>query len=146
LATVTGILTDFLNVPLAAFSPEIWFTPSGPAISNAANTALFSTKPIVVIPAADGTFTVNLQSTDFLQPSVWYMVSVRWLDSVGGYVGIDFIDWQLFVPTAGGAIGGIIAAPSNPAQVWVGETPPANPTPGTWWLIPSTSDLFEWSN
>lgn len=143
MAFVTGKLNDFGLDTLTAFHPEIVFTPSGPAIGP---TVLFATRPIVAIPAADGTFSVDLSPTEDIRPDRWYAISIRWLDSAGGYIAVDFPDWQLRVPPAGGTLSDILNVPANPAQVWVFETPPANPTPGTWWLNPTTGDLNEWSN
>jgi hypothetical protein len=140
LATVTGTLTDFGLAALAAYSPQLIFTPSGPAINT---TSLLGTRPITVTPAADGTFTVTLATTEDMQPATWYTISAQWLNSTGGYIGRDFPEWQLFVPTAGGNITALLSIPTNPAQVWVNPVAPANPTPGTWWLNPLTADLFE---
>lgn len=143
MANVTGTLKDFRSLEFSSLSPTVTFTASGPAVSGA---SLFSTVPVVVTPASNGTFTVALQATDAVHPGVWYTVKVSWLDSVGGYVGLDYPGWKLFVPTAGGAIGDLISVPANPAMVWTGEYPPTNPTPGTWWLQASTGELKEMSN
>lgn len=142
MAIVTGKLTDFGLALLTPYAPELVFVPSGPAVIAG---ALLATKPVVVIPAADGSFTVNLQPTDATQTVFWYTLTVEWLNSSGGYVGKDFPDWKLFVPTSGGTIGDLVTAPANPAMVWIGESEPPNPSVGTWWLIPSTGDLKEWS-
>lgn len=140
---VTGVLSDFGLATLAAFNPEIVFTPSGPAISA---TRLLATKPIKVTPDPDGSFSLTLAPTNSMHPVTWYTISVQWLDSAGGYIGIDFPDWQLFIDNAGGNIIDLLNIPANPAQVWVSTTAPDNPTPGLWWLNPTTGDLYEWSN
>lgn len=140
--TVTGTLSDFGLAALAPYSPELVFTPSNPAV-NATN--ILGTRPIRVTPTATGTFTVVLASTDDMRPATWYTISAQWLDPNGGYVGKDFADWQLRVPVAGGALVDLLGIPANPAQAWVDEIAPANPTPGLWWLTPSTADLKEWS-
>lgn len=145
MALVTGKLTDFGLAALAPFKPEIVFTPNGNAISP---TSLLSTKPVVAVPAANGTFSVQLAPTVDVHPATWYRVSVRWLepDSFGsGYAGMDFPDWKLFVPLEGGTLTRLLELPANPAQVWVGVDPPTNPTPGLWWLQ-HNGDLSEWSN
>lgn len=143
MAFVTGTLTDFGLAALAAYAPEIVFTPSGPGVND---TTLFATRPISVTPAANGSFAVNLAPTEDIRPDRWYAISMRWLDSSGGYIGVDFPDWQLRVPSAGGKVNDLLNVPANPGQVWVSETPPTNPSPGTWWLNPTTGDLNEWSN
>lgn len=151
MATVTGRLNDFGLEALAAFSPEIVFTPSGPAVGG---NVLYASRPIVCIPASNGDFTVELAATEGLHPAQHYTIAVQWLNSAGGYISKDFIDWELSVPEAGGVFADLVAAPANPAQVWVGLTAPANPTPGTWWLESNPADitdplntgnLYEWS-
>lgn len=148
---VTGTLRDFNITTLAAYSPRIIFTASSAATSP---TRLYSTKPIVVTPNLAGDFEVFLQATDTLNPSVWYTIRVEWLDSDGGYVGVDLLEWKLFVTDDGGSIGDLLAVPANPAQVWIGLEPPPHPTPGLWWLQANpdnpddprnTGDILVWS-
>jgi hypothetical protein len=152
MATVTGILTDFNLQSLDSYSARIIFTASEPATLPG---RLLSTKEIVVIPGADGSFSVDLRPTDAITPQVFYRVRIEWLDSDGGFVGTDYIGWRLFVPSDGGPIGDLLSMPSNPSMVWEGPTPPENPTPGTWWLQVNPDDpddprntgqLYEWSN
>lgn len=150
--TVTGTLRDFKLDTLNSLSPRIVFTASEPAVTS---NAILSTRPIVVIPNAAGGFTVELQSTDSVRPLIHYNVRVEWLESDGGYVGVDLLGWPLFVPAEGGSIGDLVSTSSIPAQVWVGLTPPPPPvTPGTWWLETNPDDpsdprntgrLYEWS-
>lgn len=141
--TISGNLKDFGLGAMAQFHPEIVFTPSGPATRP---TTLLVTQPIVAIPSAgSGWFSVELVSTANIRPARWYEVAVQWLNSSGGYVRKDYLDWKLFVPPAGGDIGELLAVPTNPVNVYVNETSPLNPAAGTWWLKPSTGDLFEWT-
>jgi len=150
--TVTGTLRDFKLDTLNSLSPRVIFTASEAAVTS---NAILSTRPIVVIPNAAGGFTVELQSTDSVQPLVFYRIRVEWLESDDGYVGVDLLDWPLYVPAEGGSIGDLLGTPSNPMQVWIGLTPPPSPvTPGTWWLVSNpddvtdprnTGELFEWS-
>jgi hypothetical protein len=153
MANVTGTLTDFGLNSLSAFSPRILFIPSGPAVSGA---SLFSDKPLIVVPAADGSFYINLQPTDALMPNVYYTVRIEWLDSSNSYVGVDAITWPLYVPSGGGSIGDLIRVPMNPALVWVDLAPPTEgtETPGSWWLQlnpddpndpANTGDLYQWA-
>lgn len=143
MALVTGTLKDFGLDALAAYAPTIKFIPSGPGVND---TTLFASRVIEVVPAADGSFSVDLAPTEDVRPDRWYSISLGWLNGAGVPVGFDAIDWQLRVPIAGGTIPDLVNAPANPAQVWVSESAPANPTPGTWWLNPTTGDLNEWSN
>ena len=150
--TVTGTLRDFKLDTLNSLSPRIIFTASEPAVTS---NAILSTRPIVVIPNAAGGFTVELQSTDSVQPLVFYRIRVEWLEDTGGYVGVDFVDWPLYVPSDGGSIGDLLSTPSNPASVWIDLEPPPEPVaPGTWWLRSSATNpddprntgyLYEWS-
>lgn len=148
MAVVTGTLRGFGLESLAAFQPEVVFTPSGPALHG---DTVLATRPVVVIPAADGSFSATLSLTTFMQPAQAYRMSVRWLDPAGNYVSVDEFAWDLLVPAEGGAISALLAAPQNPTTVWVGPTPPLNPGNGSWWLDASTDgtsgngDLYEWS-
>jgi hypothetical protein len=153
MATVTGTLADFGLSLLTAYSPKIIFTPSGPATGPGAGSARFllATRPIECIPAPDGKFSVELYPNEASIPATHYTIRIEWrdpnaFDDDRGYVGRDDPDWELVVPNLGGSIADLLKLPSNPAQTWVGDLPPDNPTPGTWWLLPSTGDIFEWSN
>ena len=143
---VTGTLHDFNLQPLAGFRPEIVFTASAPAVLNP---RFFVTKPVVVTPSAAGTFTVELAATTLLRPEVWYAVSVRWLDPLGGYTTSDFTLWKVRVPPAGGNIADLVETAPTPQQTWIGPTPPAGGrTAYMWWIDTSSVPpvLNEWSN
>jgi len=151
MAIVTGTLTDFGLQALTSLSPRIIFTASEPATLSG---RLFATVPIVVTPSATGTFSVDLQPTDFVTPGVFYRVRVEWLDAAGGYVGVDLLDWPLYVPAGGGAIGDLVQVDANPALAWVGvDPPPQLPVRTVWWLQVNPDDpddpratgiLYEW--
>lgn len=145
MAAVTGTLRDFGLEALATSAPRIIFAPSGNAVLGP---YLLATTAIIVTPDTPGTFTANLAPTTDTVPDCWYNIRIEWLDpynSTSGYIGMDLLDWALRVPPEGGDISTLLSIPSNPAQVWIDSSPPANPTPGTWWLDPSTGDLMEWS-
>jgi hypothetical protein len=143
MATVTGALSDIGINAFPELQPRLIFTPSGPAT---AATRLFATKPVIVpVASGSGTFTVDLQPTDGMRPAIWYVVTIEWLDPAGNYVSADFLEWKLFVPSGGGNFGDLVQAPLNPLLFWVSETPPTDPTPGQYWLTPSTGDLKKWS-
>jgi hypothetical protein len=129
--TVTGTLRDFNITTLAAHSPRIIFTASGVAFSP---TRIYSTIPIVVTPDLAGDFSVFLQATEDVDPAIWYTIRIEWLDSDGGYVGVDLVEWKLFVPSAGGSIGDLMEVPANGVRIWVDIDPPKYPSPGTLWL------------
>ena len=141
---VYGNLRTFGLQSLDGFFPEIYFIPSEPAV---AGSELFATKRVKAVYAAGGGFEVELQSTENATPAFFYRIRIEWLNGAGIATGLDLPDWKLYVPVGGGILADLVAAPSNPGQVWVGENPPNPPvTPGTWWLIPSTGDLYEWEN
>lgn len=141
-ATITGNLTDFSETKMNDYQPRITFSPSGPAMNGQ---QMLVTRPIVVTPNSAGGFQVSLAPNENYSPATTYKVRVDWLDSGGNCVFSDHMPWDLVVPTTGGDIGDLLKVPANPASVWISETPPPRPTPGTWWLVPSTGNLYEWS-
>lgn len=144
MAVITGTLLDFSLDALAPYSPRLIFAGSQPAT---AGDRLLSTKPFGVRVEADGSFSVDVQPTDVVTPAAYYTIRIEWLDSAGGFVGVDFVDWRLYVPSEGGAVGDLLEAPSNPGMVWVGLTPPPDPiTPGTWWLHANPNNLYDSQN
>jgi hypothetical protein len=141
MATVTGELKDFGMEDLSSLAPVVTFTPSTVGVLSS---ELFATRPIKVVPADDGSFSVELQATEELQNVVFYSLSISWLNSSGGFLSVDLPDWKIRVPGDGGAIGDLISAPTNPALTFVNETAPLNPSVGQLWLVPSTGDLYRW--
>jgi hypothetical protein len=142
--TVTGALQDFGLESLNAYKPEIIFTPSGAA---SARNSLFASRPIKVIPASNGSFTVTLANTTILRPEVWYNISIRWLDPLAGYQAADFPQWRVRVPGAGGLLGDLIEAQPSSQETWIGDYPPNNPAPYLWWIDTSVLPpvLNEWN-
>lgn len=150
MAKIYGTLLDFSLDALAPFSPRLIFAGSQPATSGE---RLHSTKSFMVAVAADGSFSVDVQPTDNLIPAAYYTVRVEWLDSDGGFVGVDFPDWRITVPASGGAIGDLLGSPVEPSLAWINLSAPRNPVRGTWWLkanpadpndIRNTGELFVW--
>lgn len=121
MALVSGQLSDFGLQSLAAMSPTVIFSPSG---SGTLGSRLFSSTPIRVTPAADGTFTVDLQPTDGVVPAAWYTVSIEHLNDGGRYTHYDVLGYKLFVPISGGELGDLPDAPLSPATVLVSLDPP----------------------
>lgn len=121
MALVTGELNDFGLQPLAAKDPRVIFTASS---SGTLGRKLFSSDPIVVYPAPDGTFTVDLQPTDGVVPEVWYEVSIEHLNESGRFTHYDVLGYRLFVPITGGELGDLPEAPLSPSTVLVSLDPP----------------------
>lgn len=143
MALVTGTLADFGRGNLAARNPELVFTPSA-ATTTIDDSYLLTAVPIVVTPSADGSFTVDLEPVDNMTTPVFYRIQVRLLDSVAGYVFIDFPDWRLAVPFEGGALHDLVPFPVAGGAVWTTATGdiPDEAVEGDLLFDTSTSDLF----
>jgi len=138
MATVTGTLTDFGLAALTAFQPTLIFTADSPAVTTG---GVLSARPIRVTPASDGSFTVDLVASSFTTPEVTYTLRIEWLDSAGGYIGLDILK-GLVVPPGSSNIDTLSSIPIS--RWWVGVDPPPNPEANTWWLDTDTGDLKEW--
>lgn len=143
LVTITGTLTDWGLAVLAAYQPQVVFTPEGPAFKGK---RVLSTKPVKVTPDAIGDFTVQLEPTNDSRPYRRLTVSVEWQEpgrpGETGWRSVDVIT-GFQVPPQGGYIGDIAALDYDPTSAWVGVLPPLNPAISTWWLHPITGDLME---
>lgn len=142
MALVTGTLIDFGLEPMDGYAPEIVFHPSTPGLSGI---AILASKPVEVTPAANGYFEVDLTPTAEVSPPMQYTIQLRWLELPTRKVRSEILPWKLEVPEAGGFLADLLRVPSNPALAWTGEEPPANPTPGSWWLKPSSGELYEYA-
>jgi len=100
MATLTGSTKDFRPQPLGSTASVI-ITPFGPAASS--SKSLLVSKPIIVTPASDGTFSVDLASYAGTNPPTAYHVRVEWLDSAGNYSAGEDFPWPLVV-TGDGAL------------------------------------------
>lgn len=148
MALVTFKLNDFGIASMAPLAPRVAFIPDGPAVLDTQPTDyLLASRRIQAVLDPDGeTFTVNLWPSSWTRPMVTYRLLIEWLNGEGVPVGYDAPSWVLHVPPEGGNLADVVQAiPTNPYWVWIGEDPPANPTPGTWWMHPLTGDLYEWS-
>jgi hypothetical protein len=131
---VTGRTTDFHYNAMGNRGLQIVLTPSGTAVSDE---RWFPSDPLYITPDGDGYWTYNLISTDFLRPLTWYIPSLRWLDSVGNYVRVDYPDWRLFVPAEGGAFADLVdhqGSPVNSLMLISSDTPPVNIRPNQYWI------------
>lgn len=126
--TVTGTLTDIGLGALAPFNPVLQFAPSEPAVL--ADGTLFATRPVEVTPAADGTFSVTLATTDGVRPTrTRWLLSIGWRNPDGymsgaGYFSKDFPSWSLRVPSGGGALSELIDLAPEPGVFYVGNEAP----------------------
>jgi hypothetical protein len=147
MAIVTGTVEDFTTTVLGAH-PYLIFTPSGSTHFSVAGTGyLFAPKPIKVVPAANGTFSVNLLSNIQGVVDVYYTLTIVWLNDFGVPVGRDYLPWKIRVPYAGGPLADFIDAPWNPGLAFYGpEAPVAKPAPGGLVLNTRTGVLSIWSD
>lgn len=159
MAAVTGTLKTFGMAALASKQPVIVFEANKPATGP--DGELFATDPIRVTPATDGAFSARLQPTEgLITADVHYKMWVEYLDTANNYVRVDNPEWELRVPSAGGALGDLLKFPkvnsglviTSPVapSVWFGlgamwlQSDPADPdnpnNPG------NTGDLHELRN
>jgi hypothetical protein len=108
MATLTGSTKDFRPQPLGSTALVI-ITPFGPAAST--SKSLLVSKPIIVTPASDGAFSVDLASYAGTNPPTAYHVRVEWLDSAGNYSAGEDFPWPLVV-TGDGALTDMFAIPT----------------------------------
>lgn len=146
---VTGNWRDILNAPMLEEKPEILFTLNKP---NMAGGTIYPSDPVVVTPKADGSFSVNLASTQDMVDVGWYTIKLRWLGLSSGAALMDFPEWKITVPRSGGVISNLLDSPgTNQRVVWVSLTPPVAPRPFMLWLEQDpqatesdTARLYEW--
>jgi len=152
--TITGTLTEIAGGHLAGQYPEVVFTLNK---TGTTESTIYPTEPAKVTPASDGSFSVNLADTTKMLDDSWYTMSIQWLDGAANYNRIDYPDWKIRVPTAGGPIGNLRGNGSNLSMVYVSKTPPANPVPFMLWLQQdpanpdpydpdNTGKLYRWEN
>lgn len=154
MAIVTFKLNDF-GFNKVQQQPRVIFTPSGAGVIAS---FLLTAKPVVVevSPSDLETFSVDLAVTSWIRPERWYEIRIEWLDSAGGYIGLDMPGWKLHVPPEGGLLTDLIDVPMNPGLVWIGLAPPSSPpVPFGWWFEmnpddvndpANTANLYEWEN
>ena len=141
MAVITGLLQDFGGNPLNGVAARIVFSPSGPALQGS---GIFTTRPQYAYPATDGSFSIQLIENGGLHPATWYNVWIEHLDVGTNYVRRDDLIWQLIVPSGGGPIGDLIAAPIQTFQVWVvaGGTEPLGSKSGDFIFNPINDDFL----
>lgn len=130
---IYGQLTDFGLGPLTELEPVLLFEHNAPGV---AGNAVLSTRPVRVPVGPSGFFEAELIAAARISPAGFYRISIEYRDKPTQQRRIERLPWQLFVPAEGGILADILRVPANPALVWTGTEPPANPSPGTWWLDP----------
>lgn len=133
MAIVTFKITDLTGSALPTGTlPEATFTPSEPEITI--DGTVISTYPVKFKPDSAGNVTANLLTTDGVaEHGFHYKLQVRWSNPAGyqtaGFTTVDFPDWKIRVPPAGGNLADLIDRPHLPARdeaLWVGPSAPPN--------------------
>jgi hypothetical protein len=145
MATVTGTLLDVGLESVQDRSPELVWTPSSTTTTIDGN--LITALPITTIPAADGSWSVELVSTEVTAPPITYRLRINLRDPASGFTWVDFPDWAINVPVEGGALPDFTDVPVGGGIVWevAGATIPALARPGDLMLNTLTSDLYRLS-
>lgn len=145
MAKVTGKLTDFGLSVMPGSDPRIsfQFRTTESLTSGVAGTSVLANRPVVVSSQSNGYFEADLTPTDRISPAGFYVVTVGWRDELRRPQR-EVMPWRLYVPAAGGVLADLLRVPANPSLVFTGPTPPANPSPGSWWLNPGSGELKEY--
>ena len=153
MADVIGTLWDAGLGHLVGKSPVLYFMLNR---ANAKNGGHYTTEPVKVIPAGDGSFIAPLASTTDMYDDAWYTMRVQWVNSSDPktFSARDYLDWELEVPTIGGSFSDQFGRPPrNTRMVYVSLTAPPNPKKYALWLKDNPNDpadpantgnLYEW--
>lgn len=149
--TVTGTLSDIGLEDLSPFNPVLIFRPSNAAVASDGH--VFAGKPVEVTPAADGTFSATLATTDNVKPtSTRWLCTIGWRDQDGYDTGLGRFQRDVFaagfrVPAEGGALADLIDLPPATSEFYIGTTPPPDGSGYRYWIDISGTDpvLKEWS-
>lgn len=134
---VTGKLTDFGLDTMPGLDPQVVFTytdPAGHPTAGVSRSNVLAARPVVQAPLLNGYFAAELVDTASISPAGYYSVSLEYRDDLTRVRQRDVLPGRLYVPTGGGVLADLLRVPANPALVWVGAEPPANPSPGSWWM------------
>lgn len=135
MATITGTLSDFGLEPLSDRAPIIRFIPSAAGVNGA---RLFASTPITVTPAPDGSFAVELASTDGVVPDAWYTVQIEHLNSGGVPTHFDVLGLRIYVPLDyDGPMSELPGVPLSPDTVLVSLDLPPQGFKGYWLYSPA---------
>lgn len=128
---ITGRLTDFGLDALAEHNPTVVFRHNAPGI---AGVSLLTTRPVETVTAYNGYFEAELVASARVSPAGYYTVSIEWEEPPSRKKHREVFPGRLYVPAEGGALADCLRVPANPGLVFTGKEPPANPSPGSWWL------------
>jgi len=138
MALITGTASDCNLAAVENFGLELVFTISAPATSGS---ALLITRDVVVPVTDGGAWQVDLPPTETMGQPRHYKMCARWRDphafgDDAGMAGVDFPDFELFVPDGGGTFAELVHEHGtwNPLIIIYSPTTPSFwPKGALWW-------------
>lgn len=154
---VTGELKDIVGATLVSRVGKIGFRLVAPNIvaTGASAGRVIPTAVELITPSSDGSFSVNLTSTNTMLGDGYYVLFIEWTDAT--LPKTDFPGWQIRVGASGGPLSGFIefGNPSggggggngpNLSLVLLGLTKPANLKVGQLWWKTDPNDPYGAAN
>jgi len=144
MALITGTAGDINLAAVDAYGLELVFWLSETATQGS---KLIVTREHKVAVADDGTWSVDVPDTETMGQPRHYRMRAQWRDPNAfgedrGMAGIDFPDFELFVPVAGGSLADLTAYfTTNPYMVFYGPTEPAQWPVGAVWVNSTSGDI-----
>lgn len=138
---VTGSIRNAAMSATALGQPRVVFYFPDPQLNMIlAPGRVTPTDPVYVSPDSEGQFSVNLISTnDMLSPTAHYKMRIEWISKGLVEHVMDFPDWEIRVPSAGGSLDdlttGALGSWWNQRLIWVSLTAPRHPRRGMMWLL-----------
>lgn len=140
MAIVTGSLRTFFKSDLSGRAPFVRFIPSRVRAQN--NLVFSSAHKDVPAEDATGYFSFDLEET---VGGSYYTMQLWYLDAAANYISVDYPDFKVYVPAAGGEIGDLLDTPLVAGEVWIspgGSEPPGSKSDDLL-FDPTTNDLFQ---
>ena len=144
MALITGTAGDINLTAVEAYGLELVFWLNEPASQGA---KLIITREYIVAVADDGTWTIGVPDTETMSQPRHYKMRAQWRDPNAfgddrGMAGVDFPDFELFVPVAGGSFAELTEHfTTNPYMVFYQATEPASWPVGSVWVNSITGDM-----
>lgn len=140
---ITGNVKDIVDASMSSKVAKLVFYLSDPSVQATGSSAgtIHPTAEREVVPASDGSFTVNLVRTDTMLNDAWFIVRIEWNEPT--WPARDFPEWQIRVNSSGKINEKIYLAPpsggwggpmANLSLVLVALTKPDNLQVGQLWL------------
>lgn len=140
---ITGNVKDIVDASMSSKVAKLVFYLSDPSVQAASTGAgtIHPTAEKEVVPASDGSFSVNLVRTDTMLNDAWFVLRIEWNEPA--WPAKDFPEWQIRVDSSGKINEKIYLAPpsggwggpvANLSLVLVALTKPDNLQVGQLWL------------